>query len=83
MENMRLMLALIVSLNTKTPLRNAQLAMTASAVSSKRPLRARTFLSAIRNISVAEALHAIEHVGGCGILQFVDNASVGEEDDAV
>src|SRR3954452_18986860 len=77
------MVSLMVSLNTKTPERNAQPAMTASAERRRRPLRARTFFSAMRSTSFPEALHAVEHLLRCRLGHLVDDLAVGEEDDAI
>src|SRR5688572_33269497 len=74
----------MVSLNTNTPLRNAQPAMTAIDVSSRRPLRARAPFSAILNIeSVAESLEPVEHAIGRRLHHLVDDLAVRQEDDAV
>src|SRR3954447_612442 len=74
----------IVSLNTKTPLRNIVPAMIAAAVSSSRPLRATTFFSECLNMaSLPEALQPVEHPLGGGFGHLVDDLPVGEEDDAV
>ena len=64
----------IVSLKTNTPDRNVVPAMIASAVSARRPLRARTFFSERRNMSLPEPLHPVEHPLGRRLGHLVDDA---------
>src|SRR6478735_2886919 len=73
----------IVSLKTNTPDRNVVPAMIASAVSARRPLRARTFFSERRNMSLLEPLHPVAHHLGGRLGHLVDDLAVGQGDHAV
>src|SRR3712207_4107232 len=74
----------MVSVSTSVPAMKATPRVTASAVVNMRRLWASSPLIVVRNIALLpEALHALEHPLGSGLEHLVDDAPVGQEDDAV